>query len=133
MTTSTTNIQNDIRAAYDIFEASFARGDAAGLAALYTEDGMLLPAGFDMVQGRSGIQDFWQGVMDMGIKKAELTIAEVEQHGDTAVDLGRYILRGKAESVMDQGKYLVIWRRQADRWKLHRDIWNTSRPPQTLA
>jgi ketosteroid isomerase-like protein len=28
----------------------------------------------------------------------------------------------------DQGKYLVIWKRQGQTWKIARDIWNTSKP-----
>jgi len=30
--------------------------------------------------------------MDMGIKNAKLDIVEVEQHGDTAIDMGQYTL-----------------------------------------
>ena len=29
---------------------------------------------------------------------------------------------------MDQGKYVVIFKQVEGRWKLHRDIWNTSLP-----
>lgn len=28
----------------------------------------------------------------------------------------------------DQGKYVVLWKKEKDGWKLHRDIWNTSTP-----
>jgi ketosteroid isomerase-like protein len=31
----------------------------------------------------------------------------------------------------DRGKYMVLWKRQADgSWKLYRDMFNTSMPPR---
>ena len=70
MMTQTTDIHAAIRAADDSFEATFGRGDAAGMADLYTDDGMLLPTGSDFVQGKQAIEAFWQGAMDMGIESA---------------------------------------------------------------
>jgi ketosteroid isomerase-like protein len=32
------------------------------------------------------------------------------------------------QGVIDTGKYVVVWKRVGGRWKLLRDIWNTSRP-----
>jgi ketosteroid isomerase-like protein len=37
----------------------FARGDAAALAGMYTEDASLLPPGAEMIRGRAAIQAFW--------------------------------------------------------------------------
>ena len=45
MITQTADVRSTIRKADDAFEETFGRGDAAGMAALYTEDGMLLPTG----------------------------------------------------------------------------------------
>lgn len=115
-----------IAAANQNFMSSFGRGDSAGIAALYTADGQLLPSNMDVVTGLDGIQAFWQGAIEMGIKEASLKTAELEDHGDTAIEVGRYELGDGAGNVLDHGKYLVVWKRQEDGWKLHRDIWNTS-------
>lgn len=117
-----------IEAANRGFMEAFGRGDSAGVARLYTTGAQLLPAGSDFVTGTSAIQRFWQGVMDMGVKEATLETLEVEGHGDTAHEVGRYTLRAAGGQVADSGKYLVIWIRERDAWKLHRDIWTTSRP-----
>ena len=66
----------------------------------------------------------------MGIKNAKLNILEVDQHGDTAIEVGQYTLSSADDQVMDQGKYVVIWKYENGCWKLHRDIWNTSMAPQ---
>jgi uncharacterized protein (TIGR02246 family) len=72
MTRTASNIQEEIRSANQHFEQNFANGDAKGMAALYTSDGMLLPPGATIQQGSNAIQNFWQMVMDMGIKSAHL-------------------------------------------------------------
>ena len=118
-----------IESANERFMQAFAQGDAAGLASLYTEDGQLLPPGSETAYGWEAIRAFWQAAMDGGITAAQLEIAEVEHHGDTAIEVSRYILLGADEQVLDQGKYIVIWKRERGQWKLHRDIFNTSVRP----
>jgi len=96
MTQSTsTEVRDVIVAANENFMAAFNKGDAAGLAALYTENGQLLPPNSDFLTGRQAIQTFWQGLMDMGIKSAKLEIVEVEGHGDTAIEVSKYTLQGE--------------------------------------
>ncbi len=104
------------------------QADAEGMGKLYTSDGQLLPSNSDFITGTEGIQTFWQAVMDMGIKTAELETVELEGHGDTAIEVGRYTLGGDGGQVLDKGKYVVIWKQDGGQWKLHRDIWNTSMP-----
>jgi uncharacterized protein (TIGR02246 family) len=127
-TVATGDVREAIAAANQHFMTTFARGDAAGMAACYTPDGQVLPPNTDLMTGAQAIQAFWQAVMDMGIKEATLETVELESHGDTAHEVGRFTLRGDAGQVLDQGKYVVIWKRQGGQWKLHRDIWNSSRP-----
>ncbi|QJX45831.1 SgcJ/EcaC family oxidoreductase [Hymenobacter taeanensis] len=123
----TTTIMDEIRQANKTFEKTFGLGDGAGMARLYTSDGMLLPTGSEPVQGHEGIAAFWQGAMQMGIKEANLRSVEVEQlNEDTAIEMGNYHLYGMNHQVLDQGKYMVVWKHEGNNWKLHRDIWNSS-------
>jgi uncharacterized protein (TIGR02246 family) len=128
MPTTAVNISEEIRRANAAFEASFARGDAAAIADLYTSTGMLLPTGLDTIQGAAGIQGFWQGAMQQGVKQVKLKTRDVEEMDDTAIELGTYTLFDQSGQQMDQGKYLVVWKEEAGQWKLHQDIWNTSLP-----
>jgi ketosteroid isomerase-like protein len=91
---------------------------------------MLMPTGSGFIKGKHDIEAFWHGVMDMGIKNVQLTVVEVENHGNTAIEIGQYILSGPDDQTIDQGKYIVIWKLEGESWKLHRDIWNSSLPPQ---
>jgi uncharacterized protein (TIGR02246 family) len=125
-----TKIREAIVTANGNFMEAFNKGDAAGVAALYTAEGQLLPGNSDFVTGTQAIQDFWQAVMDMGIKSAKLETIEVEGMGKTAYEVGKYQLFADGDQMLDQGKYIVIWKQVEGEWKLHRDIWNTSMPVQ---
>jgi len=121
-------LKNAISAANQNFMESFGRADAEGMGRLYTSDGQLLPTNSDFLTGTVPIQEFWQAVMNMGIKTAKLETVELEEQGDTAIEVGRYTLGGDGGQVLDKGKYVVIWKQKGGQWKLHRDIWNTSMP-----
>jgi len=122
------NVQNLIASVNQNFMDAFKRADAAGLAEFYTDDAKLLPPGFPMMSGREAVQSFWQGAMDMGIKEAKLETVEVESQGNLASEIGRFTLTVQpegGESAEMTGKYVVIWKKQDETWKLHVDIWNT--------
>lgn len=122
------DVTEEIQAANENFMAAFASSDAEALAALYTQDGRLLPPNSDVVAGTAAIQGFWQTVMDAGVAEAQLTTEEAEGFGDTAFEVGRYSLYDSAGNTLDGGKYVVIWKKTEEAWRLHRDIWNSSMP-----
>lgn len=64
----------------------------------------------------------------MDLKGASLETIDVEGHGDTAIEMGRYQPLATSDAVADQGKYIVVWKNENGAWKLHRDIWTTSEP-----
>ena len=69
----------------------------------------------------------------MGVPTLTLSTVEVTELGDTAYEVGDYTMKMQppgADAMSDRGKYLVVWKRQADgAWKLAVDIWNTNLPP----
>ena len=121
------DVSDAIASVNEKFVAAFSRGDAAGLASLYTENGQVLPPNSDFITGKTAIQGFWQVLLDMGLK-ATLETVELETHGDTAIEVGRYTLEGEGGQTLDEGKYLVVWKQADGQWKLHRDIFNSSLP-----
>ena len=121
-------VREAIVAADKVFVATFDAGDAAGVAALYTEEGQLLPPNADFMIGREAIQAFWQGAMDAGIASAKIEILEVEGHGDTAIEVSKYALYAQDGAELDAGKFIVVWKHVEGEWKLHRDIFNSSKP-----
>lgn len=123
------DVKADVEKANAAFAAAFAKGDAAALASMYSSDAQAFPPNSDVLGTREAIRKLWQGAMDGGVKSVSLQTTEVEAHGaDVAHEVGTYAMMAAGGTVVDRGKYLVIWKREKGTWKLHRDIWNTSLP-----
>ena len=105
--------------------AALAAGDAAGAAACYAKDARLMSSNIDTITN-DGLAAYWQGAIDMGIKEATLISDSVEVHGDTAIEVGKYVMYGADHVALDNGKYLVVWKYEGGDWKLKEDIFNTS-------
>jgi ketosteroid isomerase-like protein len=124
--------QNDVRKAIEAtevrFSSLFASGDMKSLSELYTEDGEVMAPNASPLTGRPAIRDFWQGVRDSGVARVETKTLETSgTGGDATYETGTYMLYDRSGKVIDDGKYIVIWRREGKLWLLYRDIWNSNR------
>jgi uncharacterized protein (TIGR02246 family) len=104
--------------------------DAAGVASLYTEDATLLPQGAPAFKGRQNIQQFFEGFFAAGASDPKVRPVEVVAMGDMAYEIGTWAANmpvPQGGTVPSEGKYVVIWKRQADgNVKLHVDIFNAN-------
>ena len=111
------------------------KGDTTGLATLYTEDAKLMPTNSPAIVGRENIKEFWAAAAEtMGVKDAALTTVELVGEGDTVTEYGEYKLMVQLEGQEageDVGKYVVLWNKTPEGWKLHWDIFNTNLPAPT--
>jgi ketosteroid isomerase-like protein len=110
------------------FVEAFKKGDSAGVAALYTNDAMIMPPNMATVKGNS-IPGFWGGFMRMGVKDVKLVTDDVEGNAEQLVETGRYEIFGDGNKQLDNGKYIVAWKSVNGEWKMHRDIFNSDMPP----
>lgn len=111
--------------------AEVAAGNAAAVAKMYAKGAKLMPQHAGILKGKD-ILGFWKGAIDMGIRGAKLKTQEVELAGaGTAIEVGTYVLSAADGTVLDEGKYVVVWKKDGKAWKLYRDIFNTSRPAAT--
>ena len=112
----------------DAWTAAFNKGDAASVAALYTEDAYVLPPGSAMVKGRAAIEAFWRQAAQQ-MSDAKLTTVDVLPLGRSAArEVGTVTLRTKSQPPQEVvGKYVVVWRKIGRDWKLATDIWNTDK------
>lgn len=118
-----------IEAADAKFAAAAAKNDSAAIAALYSSDAQVMPAGTEPVRGREAIEKFWRGALDSGIADVRLQTLDVFGQGATAAEVGHYELHDKAGKTLDRGKFIVIWRREHGHWKLLRDMFSTDLSP----
>ena len=108
------------------FGEIFSTGNASALADLYTEDAWLVSQTGEMFKGREGIETFWAGAFQMGMKEVVLTTVDVIRMDDMVGEFGKADLTIKPEGqdeIKAVAKYLVIWKQSADGiWKLYADI-----------
>jgi uncharacterized protein (TIGR02246 family) len=104
--------------------------DWKGVADLYAEDAIELPPNEAANQGRAAIQASLEAFPPFS--NFQLQVLEIEGRGDLAYARGTYSLTvtpAGAAPIEDRGKYIEIWRKQADgSWKILRDIYNSDLP-----
>ena len=108
---------------------------AAYTRAYYAEDAVVLEPNMPAVKGRAAIESLFLKFPSMTDFKVGLV--EVEGRGDLAYVRGKYSMSvippGASEPIKDTGKYIEIWRKQADgSWKVIRDIYNSDLPLPAL-
>jgi len=112
------------------WEEAFARRDAAAIAALYTTDAKFLPPNQPPVEGRVAIQEACKAFFEMEAM-VRLHPRETVEGGDLTAEYGTWTMEAGGATV-DDGKYVVVYRRDADgKSRLHYDIFNSDRPAQT--
>lgn len=127
-----TSIRKAIEAQNAKFAAAYNRGDAAGVAAVYTENAHSMPPNSPAVQGRPAIQKSTKKDMEMGLSNLKLTTLSVERAGNSVYETGAYSIKFQPEgreAIGDSGKYFAVWKAQPDgSWKIYKDIWNSDLP-----
>jgi ketosteroid isomerase-like protein len=107
------------------YEAAWRRGDAAGLAALFADDGFVLQGGGAPVRGRDAIRRAYTGQGGGDLRLRALAAATADTLGYI---IGAY---GFGDATDDQGKFTLTLRRGPDgRWLIFSDMDNANRPPR---
>ena len=108
--------------------------DVDKTASYYADDAVVLPPNLPTINGKQAARAMWQGMFSVpgfggGWKVAKL---EVARSGDLAYVTGTYELSetdAKGKPMTDKGKYLEIWKKQADgTWKCTIDMFNSDLP-----
>ena len=93
--------------------------DAAGIASLFTSDGLLvmLAPQFAFKPGRDAIEKHYQGIIDAGATNITLELKNLEQRGNDGVwAAGNYSVTVKDKAI--QGSWFGILKRENGTWKI---------------
>jgi uncharacterized protein (TIGR02246 family) len=98
----------------------------------YADDAQFLPANHPAIVGRLAIQQAFEILLATGLQKLVLRTDKIQVAGDFAYGIGKHQMTIKTATgaeIHDEGKYLVIYRRQQDgQWRAVADIFNSDLP-----
>lgn len=98
--------------------------DSAAL--IYAKDATILGPGSPPVSGQKAIASFWHTVSIRGMQSIELQFIDLEQSGDKLIVRGKYVMNNKLEEIIDIGKFMAIYKKENNQWRLQTDMFNTS-------
>ena len=109
--------------------------DAAGVAALFTDDGVVFTDNQEPVVGQTAIQDFRTQRQEKNPKLVFDWITdrvEIAASGDLAIEYGSWTNTGGGLSGTeeDHGKYVTVYRKVNGTWKVVSDIGISTKPEE---
>jgi ketosteroid isomerase-like protein len=122
------DVTEQIKLANNDFMTAVSNGDTNQLHSLYTQDAKLFPSNNSIIEGKEQIIGFWDATMKMGIKKVQFETTNAQGFGNIAIEEGEFRLFVAGDVLVDEGKYIVTWKKEGGKWKVYRDIWNASTP-----
>ena len=117
-----------LKAMRDVWQSAVDAGDSAAVAAIYAEDGALMPPNSEAVNGQAAIEQFFLEFHAAGMG-VDIQETEAYAHGDVGYKTGTYTVTDAGGATLEEGKYVEIWRHVDGQWQMHRDIWNSNLPP----
>nr|WP_247672709.1 DUF4440 domain-containing protein [Aquimarina sp. MMG016] len=119
--------KEQIIAATKAFSKAYLKRDFEALAKSYTDNGKLFPNNAPIISGYIAIKKRWSGSSGYTPVEHEIIPKEIVILGDTAHDYGIYRGKNKNDDGTEmsyKGKYVVIWKKVNNQWKMYLDIWN---------
>ena len=123
------SVKAAIEASNKVYGECFATGDSTKFANSYTADACINPPNMPRICGTQAITGFFNGAVKMGIKGLKVTTEEVIGAEGSVAEVGKYELMGDKGASLDKGKFIVVWKNDNGKWKMHRDVWNSDNPP----
>ena len=111
------------------FSEAIMKGDSNWVAAQYETDAEILLTGSEPIKGKE-ILAMWGSVSRSNEKDWSFNTTDLQGDNNFLVETGKYDIKDGSKKSVDQGKYLIVWRMQADgSWKIYRDMGNSSPMP----
>jgi ketosteroid isomerase-like protein len=109
------------------FSEQFRAGDSVALASHYWPDAELLFANMEPIKG-DAILPAWGSMTRMGVTDFTFSTTDISGDAEFIIETGQYEMKDAKHTLVDRGKYVVVWQKRNGEWKLFRDMGNTSLP-----
>lgn len=132
---STADAQDDIGQLHAAFTKAFNAKDASAMAALYTDDAILLPPNQPEVKTAIGVGTYSRQMFSNPTSPGILlNVNDVQVlGGGWAFCTGFYTLLDAGGHTLDRGKLLEVLKQTDKGWKIHRDSFSSDMPMPSSA
>jgi len=133
-TQATSNDETVLRKLDDEWSKAAGSRDVEKTISYYSDDAVVMPPNIVTLTGKEPIRTLWKSMLGSpdfsgGWKASKV---EVARSGDLAYVSGTYEFNEKDDSgkpITDKGKYLEVWKKQADgSWKCVADMFSSDLP-----
>lgn len=100
------------------FEDALRRGDAAAVGEIYTLDTKIVGA----LVGRENLVKEAQSMIDAG-ETLTLRVVDLWGNDDLIVEDAYIEFMDASGAITSQGDVLLVWKREADAWRIFRDVY----------
>ena len=107
---------------------AFEKNDSTLFIERYAEDACIMPPNTPAMCGKTAAPTFYYvAYHQMGIRNGKFTTTEIfpgnEQY---VIENGLFELRDSTAELIDNGKYLVLWKKTSKGWQMYRDCFNSN-------
>lgn len=108
--------------------------DLDKIVSFYSDDATVLPPNAPAATGKDAVRKTWKEMIDLpGFALTwKATKVEIAKSNDMACVIGTYEMKmndASAKPVQDRGKYLAVFKKQADgKWKCSADMFSSDLP-----
>ncbi|MCB0375165.1 MAG: DUF4440 domain-containing protein [Sinomicrobium sp.] len=109
------------------FSEAYISADYDAMANAYTADAKIFPGNAGIITGREAIKNRWTLPEGVTVLQHRTRSVELKFIGDYAYDYGYYEGKTKRADKTEtawKGKYVIVWRKEGNDWKMYLDIWN---------
>jgi uncharacterized protein (TIGR02246 family) len=124
-------IKTEIQALENAWAAALNTQDLDALMAMYADDAVSMPDNAPILVGKDAIRK--QQEQEFAGTPAGRTysfeVLDVYGDGNTVTETGKSTYKDAAGKVTGTGKYMVVWKKQGDKYLCIREIYNGDAPP----
>jgi ketosteroid isomerase-like protein len=117
-----------IAASNEIYFQSFAKNDASLLINRYADDCWIMAPNAPALCGPNAAGDFFRKGYSLGVRNGKFITVDVYGISeDIVAEIGFWKVYNAGDSEVDDGKFLVLWKKTPKGWKMWRDSFSSNR------
>jgi hypothetical protein len=114
------------------FSTGCAEQDVLSLTALFSSQANLIPSDLSQRSGRQEVGAYLSSLLESGVASASLSplsmsASDARASPSSCSELGHYVFRDRAGTVMEQGRYLAVLQREQGEWKYAQQLMSRDR------